>query len=111
MKIRIDKKDSLIIIFVSGDINAVTCEKLQEKIDELITNGNKHLLLDLAEVDYISSAGLRIILATAKRLYNNAIFAVSRPKPTIREILEMVGLANIIAIYDTLEAAQKNLKK
>jgi anti-sigma B factor antagonist len=111
MKIRIDKKDSLIIIFVSGDINAVTCEKLQEKIDELITNGNKHLLLDLAEVDYISSAGLRIILATAKRLYNSGIFAVSRPKPTIREILEMVGLANIIAIYDTLEAARKNLKK
>jgi len=44
-------------------------------------------------------------------LYNSGIFAVSRPKPTIREILEMVGLANIIAIYDTLEAARKNLKK
>jgi anti-anti-sigma factor len=111
MEIKVKKENSLTIIFVSGDIDAVTCGKLQEKTDELINNGNKRLLLDLSEVNYISSAGLRVILATAKKLYTDGVFAISGPKPAVREILEMVGLTNIIAIYDDLETAQKSIGK
>jgi len=111
MEIKLKKEDVFTIIFVSGEIDAVTCERLQKKIDELIDNENKCLILDLADVNYISSAGLRVILATAKKLYSDGVFVITNPKPSVYEILDMVGLSNIIAIYDDLEAAKKSIKK
>ncbi len=111
MEIKVGKEKDLVVLYVSGEIDAVTCDKLQEKIDELIEDGINCILLDLYDVTYISSAGLRVILGTAQKLYSNGIFAVSRPKPNVQEILEMVGLANIIKLYDSLESAKKEMTK
>ncbi len=109
MKVETKRENGIFIVFVEGEVDAVTCDELQQKIDDLIEKGASSILLDLAGVDYISSAGLRVLLSTAKKLYSKGVFAISRPKPTVAEILEMVGLASVISVYDDLEAAKKEM--
>ena len=106
MKIAVKKEGDVSIVMASGEIDAVTCGELQEGLDGLINGGGTRIVLDLADVTYISSAGLRVILSTAQKLYGNGAFAISRTTENVRSILEMVGLASIISICDTLDEAR-----
>ncbi len=107
MNIKISKKSDFVVISPKGKIDAVSYTDLQQKMEEIINKGNNNLLLNLSEVDYISSAGLRAILTIAKKLYGNGSFAIISPKPSVLNILKIVGLVNIINIYDSFEKVKK----
>ena len=64
------------------------------------------MVVDLAGLSYISSAGLRAVLLTAKSLSRrSAKFALCSPSKPIREVFEISGFDKIIDIHDTREAA------
>ena len=60
---------------------------------------------------YISSAGLRVLLATAKKLHGSGKFVLSRLRKEVREILEMTGFTNIMEIHDELESAKTSVSQ
>ena len=109
--IELEKCDQLSIVYASGEIDAVTCSKLEETLDDLIARGEKWIVLDLKEVRYISSAGLRVLLVTTKKLHGNGRFALSRMQEEVKGILEMTGFTNIIDTHDDLEAAKSALTR
>ena len=67
MNLTTEKNGTELIVHLSGDLNTVTAPELNDLLSEELS-GVKSLILDFAECDYVSSAGIRVLLATFKQL-------------------------------------------
>ena len=97
MNIKVKKEMEEIIIFVGGRLDTTTAPQLEKTINENINN-TKNLILDLKELQYISSAGLRILLSTQKKIQNIGSMKVKNVCEEIMEIFEMTGFTDILTI-------------
>jgi anti-sigma B factor antagonist len=85
---------------VNGRIDTSTAPLLEQAINREIESGKRRLLLDFASVTYISSGGLRVLLATAKKLKNPADkFALCSLSAEVLKILKLAGFTSIFSIY------------
>ena len=97
MNIVVKRNSEGIIIEVAGRLDTTTAPALDKTINENI-NDTKNLVLDLKELKYISSAGLRVLLSAQKKMQNIGIMKVINVCVEIMEILEMTGFADILTI-------------
>lgn len=93
------------VVRAAGDINASSCAQLEEALAALIDQGRQRLVLDLAGVRYVSSAGLRVLLVVAKRLTPSGRFILSRAAEPVRQVLDMTGFSGIIKVLPTIDDA------
>ena len=101
LEIEIIEKGRFKILKLKGRIDASWSLRLKEAIDEIIRNGSYNIVLDAADVDYISSAGIRVLLMSYKELKAlNGSFAVLRPGENVSSIIKMMGLS---AFFDCSE--------
>ena len=83
-------------LFLKGQINSSNAEDVEKEIEPILKNESfKAIRINMSELDYISSAGLRIILKIKKHYDDTALLEVPN---NIFEILEMVGFTNIMVI-------------
>jgi len=68
LQIELEEIDRKIVLRIEGRIDASTSLTLERKINQLIEENHSFLLLDFARVDYLSSAGMRVLLAETKKL-------------------------------------------
>ena len=97
MNIKVKKEMEEIIIFVGGRLDTTTAPQLEKTINENINN-TKNLILDLKELQYISSAGLRVLLIAQKKMQNIGSMKVKNVCEEIMEIFEMTGFTDILTI-------------
>ena len=97
MNIEVRRISEEIIIEVAGRLDTTTAPTLDKTINENI-NDTKSLILDLKELKYISSAGLRILLSAQKKMQNIGSMKVINVCVEIMEIFEMTGFADILSI-------------
>ena len=91
-----DKKNLLLTI--SGRIDTITAQDLEKEIDDEYGNFES-LTLDIDGLEYISSAGLRVLIATQKKLKADDIpFVIKNVNATVGEIFRMSGLDKILKI-------------
>ncbi|PKN65709.1 MAG: anti-anti-sigma factor [Deltaproteobacteria bacterium HGW-Deltaproteobacteria-15] len=110
MEIVTKKEKGAVVVLLNGKLDAGSSPELEKEIDKLLTEGEKHLILDLAELGYISSAGLRVILAGSKKLKNNqGTLYVSSLGSMVREVFEVSGFSSIIPIFPSSDEALKKL--
>ncbi len=89
-----------------GRIDGANAGLFMEALEGAIEDTDTAVLLDLSKLSYISSAGLRVILQTAKALRaQEAQFALCSVKGPIREVFEISGIDQIVSIYDSEAAA------
>jgi len=108
MEIETAKEKSTVVFSVKGKIDAVTAPQFEKALASLIVQGENNFLLDLSGLEYISSAGLRGILATAKQLKpkgGNMIF--SGLKGPVKDVFNISGFGTIFKIFETREDALK----
>jgi anti-anti-sigma factor len=105
MELTIEERDRVAIVHAAGDVGAAGSGELQAALDGLIDRGRQRVVLDLAGVRYVSSAGLRVFLIVAKRLAGEGAFALSRATEPVRQVLDMTGFSNLIKVEGDLEAA------
>lgn len=87
-----------LILFVEGRIDTVTSQYLDKEIQGEIGNFNS-LILDFTDLEYISSAGLRVLISTQKKLKpENIPFIIKNINPTVSEIFRMSGFDKILKI-------------
>ena len=99
MKIESKKNGPVMIVSVSGRLDTHTTGQFDQAL-ALLTAAEKHLVIDLSELEYISSAGLRSILIAAKKVKaNQGRFALSSLTQMVREVFDMSGFSTIIQIY------------
>jgi anti-anti-sigma factor len=100
MEIASRKEKGIMIISVSGRIDAITAPEFENNLDGLITAGEKILLIDLSGLVYISSAGLRSILSSAKKLKSQSgeILFTGLAGP-VDEVFQISGFKSIFKIF------------
>lgn len=109
MDIKIEVENGFDVVMIGGRIDAVTSPELEGALLDLMNKGTTHIIIDLNDVTYLSSAGLRVILMVTEMLYGKGNVIVSRPQSDIREILEVTGFDTIMPICDELEMAKQEL--
>ena len=97
MTIEIKRNEELTIIEVAGRLDTITAPALDKAINEDI-EGTKDLVLNLANLEYISSAGLRVLLAAQKKMQRIGSMKVKNVCDSIMEVFEITGFADILVI-------------
>ena len=97
MTIEIKKKAEETIIEIVGRLDTVTAPALDKTINEDIGD-TKNLVLDVKGVEYISSAGLRVLLSAQKKMQKIGFMKVINVCEMVMEVLEMTGFADILVI-------------
>ncbi|SRR6266481_1844405 len=110
MDIDVRETDLAIVVSIDFDVDGKTAPGLQEQVLPLIT-AERPLILDMSRVGYMSSAGLRTLLATHRQATSsNARLLLSGLSPELRDTMEVTGFLSWFAIFDTLESALGSLK-
>src|SRR5436853_20061 len=100
MDIEERKKDKTVLLGLKGRLDSSTAPALEEKIVSLLNAGEKQLAVNFESLEYISSAGLRVLLMAAKRLkQSNGKIALYSLKDHIREVFEIAGFSSLFPIY------------
>ena len=97
MTIEIKKNGNTAVIGAAGRLDTITAPALDKTIGEE-TEGIVNLVLDLKELEYISSAGLRVLLSAQKKMQKIGSMKVINVREEIMEIFEMTGFADILVI-------------
>ena len=97
MMIEIKKNAEETVIEIVGRLDTTTAPALDKTINEDIGE-TKNLILDLKGLEYISSAGLRVLLSTQKKMSKNGAMIVKNVCAEIMEVFEITGFADILTI-------------
>ena len=97
MTIEIVKNNEETLIQVDGRLDTTTAPKLEATINDCVEY-TKNLVLDLNKLEYISSAGLRVLLSAQKKMQKIGSMKVKNVCEEVMEIFEMTGFADILVI-------------
>lgn len=107
MKVDFKTQNNILIIKVNGSIDSNTAPEIQEKILGASAD-SKNVIIDLSEVDFVSSAGLRVILMIYRQIKSKdgkvVLVGVSEE---IRDVMTVTGFANFFEMVDSIENALK----
>ncbi len=88
------------VVELGGALDTGTAPDAGKKLDELIEGGATKVVVDMTHVDYVSSAGLRVLLASAKRLRKaGGNLAVCGLNETVQEVFDMSGFSSILKVF------------
>ena len=97
MTMEIKKNAEATIIEIAGRLDTITAPALDKAINEDVGEA-KNLVLDVKGMEYISSAGLRVLLATQKKMQKIGSMKVINVCEEVMEVFEMTGFADILVI-------------
>ncbi len=116
--VSVDEENSLARVALAGALNTDTAPAFEERLQAVVDEGYALNLLDMKDLDYISSAGLRVIFKAAKqtRAAGNSMAAVNR-KPHIDKVFEILKALPDMAVFtdeqeldDYLDAMQASVR-
>ena len=111
MEISETKQGPVVTLSLKGRLDSSTSKLLEETLLNLINNAKERLfVIDCEHLDYISSAGLRVLLMAAKILKSeNGKIVLAALKDHLKEIFEITGFQGIFPIFQNQEEAVKNI--
>ena len=86
-----------LVIALEGRLDTMTAPDLESQLQASIA-GVEHLSFDLAKLEYISSAGLRVLLSAQKTMNKQGDMVVKNATEEVKEIFEVTGLTDILTI-------------
>jgi anti-sigma B factor antagonist len=103
MEIKVEGMKRCELVTVSGEIDSASAPELEQQLLDLVEAGNKNLVVNLRDVTFISSPGLKALLAaqirTRKKLPPGEV-VISEIRPNLKEVLDLVGLHHLFKFYD-----------
>jgi anti-anti-sigma factor len=106
MEIERQSRDGIALVAPAGRLDTTTSPALEEELKRVVDGGAREVLVDLGRVDYISSAGLRVLLVLAKRLRDGrgrlVLCGLDGP---VRQVFELAGFLPLFTIEGSREAA------
>ena len=99
MNIVKNQKDTTLTINLEGRLDTSTSPQLENELRAAL-DGITELYFDLDKLDYISSAGLRVLLSAQKTMNNQGEMVIRNVKPEIMEIFEVTGFVDILTIQE-----------
>lgn len=112
MKIQEDKKGEIIVLELDGRLDSVTSSQLERSLLSHLQAGEQKLIIDFAQVDYISSAGLRVLLMAAKKAKAaGGRVVLSALLTNVKEVFDIAGFTAIFTIFASLSEALASFEK
>ena len=106
MEASVEQRGEVIAVHISGSVDGLTAEDLQRVFSSEVEAGHHNLVADFGAVDYTSSAGLRVLLATLKRTRSRGgDLRLAGPNPEVRKVLDLSGFTSILSVFDTVDDA------
>jgi anti-sigma B factor antagonist len=93
------------ILTVSGRLDAAHSPEAERAFASIIESGKQQIVFNAQGLEYISSAGLRVLIGARKRLAPGGALKLACLQPQVRSVFAIAGFDRIFAIYDTTEAA------
>ena len=97
MKINKTKNGSAVVIALEGRLDTTTAPELEECLNQTY-EGLTDLTLDFSALEYISSAGLRVLLAAQKKMNEHGKLVVKNVNEDIKEVFDITGFSDILTI-------------
>ena len=111
MKTTITKENNATIVALSGRLDSNSAPQFEQQLQDFLVSPRSHLLFDFNNLDYISSAGLRIILNTAKAYKTGEyLFLTCAMQEHVQEVFEISGFDSFITIHRSLDESLSTLK-
>ncbi len=105
------KTNGIVLLGLKGKLDASTSPQLQEKLFASIAGGEKHFAIDCAQLEYISSAGLRVLLLAAKQLRNvSGQIVLYALKTHIKEVFDLAGFSAAFPLLGSRAEALASFK-
>ena len=96
MTINVERDFELVILGITGRLDTTTAPNLETVINEL-SEDTKELVFNTAELEYISSAGIRVLLWAYKKMnQSGGIMRIEKANEMVREVFEMTGLVGML---------------
>ena len=96
MTINVERDFELVVLEITGRLDTTTAPNLDAVINEL-SEDIKELVFNMAELEYISSAGIRVILSAYKKMnQSGGIMRIEKANDMVREVFEMTGLVEML---------------
>ena len=109
LEVKID--GSVHTILMSGRLDSSSAADAETTVKAVIDQGATRLLIDMSALDYISSAGLRVVLVAAKNMHKSGgAMAICGMSPSVHEVFEMTGFLKILKVYDRESEAKQALE-
>lgn len=106
VEIKEEKKGDVFILRIKGRLDAISSPTAEKKVFESINSGQSKLLLDFAGVAYLSSAGMRMLLSTTKKLKSlSGKLIVCSISSNVMDVLKMSGFDHVLELTSTEEEA------
>ncbi len=94
------------VVSISGRLDGITCADAEKTLASAVSTAGGGLVLNLSELTYVSSAGLRVVLMTAKQLQAaQKTFAVCGLKSPVKDVFEISGFYKIFRITESVTQA------
>ena len=97
MNVNINKEDSNLTIEIEGRLDTLTSPELEKEVDTAL-DGITNLVVDLKNLEYISSAGLRVLLGVAQVMEDQGDMKVINASSEVMDIFEVTGFSEILNI-------------
>jgi anti-sigma B factor antagonist len=106
MKIEIRESQGVQIVAFEGNLDTNTSPEAENKINELIDGGAQKLLVNFEQLNFIASSGLRVLLATVKKLNaSGGALRICSLNATVQEVFDISGFITILSVKSTEEDA------
>jgi anti-anti-sigma factor len=104
MNIEQETRGDVLVVHLAGRLDSSSAPELERLLLEQFTAGLKRLVFDFSALDYVSSAGLRVILLAGKKLRAaQGKLALVGLRDMVREVFEMSGFLTLFAVTDTVD--------
>jgi anti-anti-sigma factor len=112
MELITEKQGEVVVFKLKGRLDALTAPEFEQKCLKWLEAGESWFAVDLGELEYISSAGIRSILFIAKKLKaREGSLGFSRISGMVEKVFSIAGIYAMFPMYGSLEEALAHLKK
>ena len=102
----VERKPGVFVVKLAGRLDSATCPSCEEKIKPLLGKNTRSLLLDMKDLEYISSMGLRIILAARKAIHGAGRHVLLlHLQPQVAKVIEIADVLPKTSIFNSVESA------
>lgn len=110
METLVEEKGEVVVVRLKGRLDAASSPQVEKKINAIIESGHFKLLLNLAGVDYLSSAGMRLMLSVSKKLKHlEGKVVACNLSDEVLEVIKMAGFNQVLELYPSEEEGFNHL--
>jgi anti-anti-sigma factor len=103
-----NKQDNISLLRLKGKLDFTTSSEFEQKFNIMVSEGGKKFIFDLSEVNYMSSAGLRLLLIATKKTKGNIV--LNCVQDSVKQVIEIAGFLSMFRYSNNIDEAANLLK-